>query len=146
MGIGNNVLHTCLFPNFLQSPFSNFLYYQLTKISDTLCTDYSGAQFANISTLRAMRFHSGSGWDLLIWSQIPLEDETRGATEVVVLHKEGGTFGSCLLPSNASILPFFPVSTPVFIRHRILKHPLYGQLSPPMQLLSIWSTSSVTSG
>lgn len=120
--IYNDILHTCYFLTFSnhRSQISYIINWQKYQ---TPCVRIT-AQFANISTLRAMRFHSGSGWDLLIWSQIPLEDETRGAIEVVVLHKKGGTFGSCLLPSNASTLPF-PVSTRL--------HPPSDSKTPPLR-------------
>lgn len=95
-------------------------------------------------------FIRGSGRDLLIWSQIPLEDETRGATEVVVL--QGGWHVWWLFATlqrqhhQYSLPPPTPVLTRLLPLSDSKTSPVYGQLSPPMQLLSIWSTSSVTSG
>lgn len=67
--------------------------------------------------------------------------------------KEGGTFGGCLLPSNASITSTLclPLRHPCPYSRLLLSSdsktlPIYGQFPPPMQLLSIRLTSSVTSG
>lgn len=66
--------------------------------------------------------------------------------------KEGGTFGGCLLPSNAGIAtrstPALSLAAPSYqSSRRILKHPcLRGKTTRgahPVQLLSIRSTSGV---
>lgn len=96
-------------------------------------------------------FIRGSGRDLLIWSQIPLEDETHAGSHRSgrIVRRVARLVVVCYPPTPASpaltISPS-PVLTRLLPSSDSKTSPVYEQLSPPMQLLSIWSTSSMTSG